>query len=607
MIKNSIRQLFRTKVKTLLFLVLVALCALLLCIGCNLNYLCRENLKRFEEAFVTIGTVKQKPLSVTPQGMWDAELQDYQYYNEREYGEDVPLSVLDMENVDYISGPEKRPYYLAYLPDYSMWDENVGITNSIVVIVSPVEDCIPDHAVEMEVIEVINGVYTYNTPNLYFCDHYNKNPEMMYADTNYIMSVYNTTPHNWDSEKPFEKPFEWIPSGGPSSGQTYADGTPMENRLPAISVEAMDEEFYEKGHDKIWEAYGEELNMYFRSAPVTATDDLNLVMPFYNGSTYIEVGRAFEEADYEEGKQVCLLSYPFARRNNIKEGDTIHLGLRYANYASSPADLSGYKSLTAEGELFQTFYESDYTVVGIYASLPSDFLGDWGYDLAENEIFIPKSSIKNSDENNIGGYGRPVPYNNVFRIKNGTIDEFMKEWEKQGIENLEITFYDKGYSKLEAGLKQMERMAFIMVGAGIIMAILVMVFFNHLMITRQKRRTAIERSLGASKGESAGSIMSGILLIAAIGCIAGSIAGWALTGRFVGAMNEEHLFDTTFSAGMVYEDSEEEVETVTEGNLTVTLFAGASLFLFAVVLSGISAIGNLREEPLKLLSTRAEE
>ena len=606
MIKNSIRQIFRTKVKTLLFLVLVALCALLLCIGCNLNYLCRENLKHFEEAFVTMGTVEQKPLSVTPQGMWDAELQDYRYYNAREYGEDVPLSVLDMENVDYISGPEKRPYYLAYLPEYKMWDDNGGISNSIVVIVSPVEDCIPDHPVEMEVIEVINGVYTYNTPNLYFCDHYNKNPEMMYADTNYIMSVYNSFPHNWDSENPFEKPFEWVPSGGPFSGQTYADGTPIENRLPEISVEAMDEEFYEKGHDKIWEAYGEELSMYFRSAPVTATDDLNLVMQFYNGSTYIEVGRAFEEADYEEGKQVCLLSYPFARRNNIKEGDTIRLGLRYANYASSASYSYGYMSLTAEGELFRPFYESDYTVVGIYASLPS-VMEDWGYDLADNEIFIPKSSIKNSNENNIGGYGRPTPYNNAFRIKNGTIDEFMKEWEKQGIENLEITFYDKGYTRLEAGLKQMERMAFIMVGAGIIMAILVMVFFNHLMITRQKRRTAIERSLGASKGESARSIMSGILLIAALGCIAGSIAGWALTGRFADAMNEEHLFDTTFSAGMVYEDSEEEVETITEGNLTVTLFAGASLFIFAVVLSGISTIGNLKEEPLKLLSTRAEE
>lgn len=153
----------------------------------------------------------------------------------------------------------------------------------------------------------------------------------------------------------------------------------------------------------------------------------------------------------------------------------------------------------------------------------------------------------------------------------------------------------------------MERMAFIMVAAGVIMAVLVMVFFNHLMITRQKRRTAIERSLGASKGESAGSILSGILLTAALGCIAGSIAGQALTGRFAGTMNEEHLFDTTFSAGMVYADSQEEVETVTEGKLTVTLFAGTSLFIFAIVLSGITTMGNLKEEPLKLLSTRAEE
>ena len=72
-------------------------------------------------------------------------------------------------------------------------------------------------------------------------------------------------------------------------------------------------------------------------------------------------------------------------------------------------------------------------------------------------------------------------------------------------------------------------------------------------------------------------------------------------------MNEEHIFNTMFSAGTVYADSEEDVETVTEGNLTVTLTAGTSLFIFALVLSGISTIGNLKEEPLKLLSTRAEE
>lgn len=606
MIKNSIRQLFRTKVKTLLFLVLVTLCALLLCIGCNLNYLCRENLKRFEAAFVTMATVEQKPLSVTPQGIWDAELQDYRYRNVPEYGETASLSVLDMENVEYISGPEKRAYYMAYLPEYKMLDDDEGISNSIVVIVTPAEDCIPDHAVEMKVIEVIDGAYTYNTPNLYFCDHYNKNPEMMYAGTNYIMSVLNTSPHNWDPEKPFEKPFEWIPNGGPSSGQTYADGTPIENRMPNISVEAMDDEFYEKGHDKIWEAYGEEVHMYYGSAPVTATDDLNLIMPFYKGNAYIEVGRAFEEEDYENGNQVCLLSYAFARRNNIKVGDTINLGLRYANYASSASYSWGDLSLTAEGEVFQPFYESDYTVVGIYATLPSD-TQDWGYDLAYNEIFIPKNSIKNSDENNIGGFGRLSPYNTAFRIPNGSIDEFMKEWEKQGVDNLDIHFYDKGYTKLEAGLKQTERMAFIMVAAGVIMAILVMVFFNHLMITKQKRRTAIERSLGASKAESARSIMSGILLIAALGCIAGSIAGWALTGRFADAMNEEHIFNTMFSAGTVYADTEEDVETISEGNLTVTLAAGTSLFIFALVLSGISTIGNLKEEPLKLLSTRAEE
>lgn len=110
MIRNSIRQLFRTKVKSFLFLLLICLSALLLCTGCNLVSLCRQNMKRFEDAFITIGTVEQKPVSVSRQEQWDAEKQDYRYFNALEYGQTEPLSVLDLEGVSYISGPEQRAF-----------------------------------------------------------------------------------------------------------------------------------------------------------------------------------------------------------------------------------------------------------------------------------------------------------------------------------------------------------------------------------------------------------------------------------------------------------------------------------------------------------------
>lgn len=605
MIRNSIRQLFRTKVKSLLFLLLICLCALLLCAGCNLTYLCRQNMERFEETFITIGTVEQKPVSVSRQGQWDAEKQDYRYFNSMEYGRTEPLSVLDLEGVSYISGPEQRAFYNVYLPEYKILDDRAGWNHEAIVVASPAEDCVPDHPVKMEIKEILFGVYEMNMDEFYFCDHYQENPEMMYADRTYIMNIILAVPHGWEVGNPDNNPYEWHALGGPFSGQSDANGNLMESRLPGLGVEIMDEDFYESGHDKLWEAWVREKEKVYHTVPVTATDDLNLIMAFYTGSAYVEEGNALLPEDFENGNQVCLIPFAFARRNGIAVGDTLHMGFSYANYAESASAGWGSCSLTADGTQFETFFEADYTVSGIYTYLPAGNT-DMGYALHENEIIIPDASIENGNEDNIGFAGRMKPYNTSFRIPNGTIDEFITEWEAKGIDDVEVRFYDKGYSKLEAGIKQMERMALILVGAGVVIAVLVTVFFCHLMITKQKKRTAVERSLGASKRQSGVSLMSGIVLIAAAGCIIGCVAGWFLTERIAGSMNGKNTFDTAYSAGTAYEEPDEEAGADYERSLAATVLSGTALFAFAVFVSGIFTWDNLKEEPLRLLSENLE-
>jgi len=603
-VRNSIRQLFRTKVKTILFLSSVCLCALLLTIGCNLEDLCRQNIEQLEKVFVTIGTVEQKPVSVSRYGQWDAEKQDYIYFNIPEYGQTVPLSVLDMEEADYISGPEKRGFYSVYLPEYKMLDDNAGWGLEIIVTASPVEDCIPDHPVEMEIKEVLFGNYKMNITDFYFCDHYNESPKMLYADRTYIMDVYTGVPHGWEKGNPDHNPREWWPGDGPASGQADKDGNPMESSLPGLALETVDEEFYEKGHDKIWEAWIREKEMKYHTLPVTATDDLNLIMAFYTKDAYVGDGDSFQEEDYENGNKVCLIPFAFARRNGIKVGDTLTLEFSYANYAKPAVTGWGQCSLTASGEQFENFFEAEYTVKGIYYLTPSGD-SELEYRLHENEIIIPAGSIENSNEDHIGFPGIMKPYNTSFCIPNGTIDKFVEAWEAKGIEDVEIHFYDKGYSKLETGIRQMERIALILMGAGIVLGVLVMVFFCHLMITGQKKRTAIERSLGASKRQSGISMMSGIVLIAASGCIIGCIAGWYLTGRIAGGMEGKETFDTAYSAGIVYEEpDEEELSRDFSDSPAATILSGTALFAFALFVAGIFTWDNLKEEPLELLSGR---
>ena len=112
-VRNSFIRLIRTPVKTALFFLLLSFTAALVCAGASLWKLCGDNLRRFEEIFVTIGTVEQTPERTQQEAVWYADLADYRYYNRAVYGETISPDVLDFEGAGYLSGPEQRAYYEA--------------------------------------------------------------------------------------------------------------------------------------------------------------------------------------------------------------------------------------------------------------------------------------------------------------------------------------------------------------------------------------------------------------------------------------------------------------------------------------------------------------
>lgn len=605
--RNSILQLFRTKVRTLLFFILIILCALLVCLGSNLIVQCKQNMEHFKEVFVTIGTVEQKPIMVTCKPFYDAETKGYTYQNSKEYGKMFSLSNLDMDGVSYISGPERRSFYQVYLPDYKIIDDDAGWSNQIIVEASPIEDCVPNGPVKMNIKKVNFCVYQLNVDGFYYCDHYTENPDKMYADKTYIMCLAQAPPHGFRMGNPDGNPHEYIHFQGPNSRQARKDGTLIPSKLSGNGVEEMNDEFYKKGHDKYWTAYTNELEMLFHSVPVTPTDDLNLIMAFYNGDACIRTGRVLEKTDFKQGNAVCLISSKFARRNNINVGDKIPLSLRVANY-SFPAVIGwGDCPLTSEGKNFEPFFETDYSVVGMYDLLPGGG-NDRGYSLADNEIIIPENSIKTDNADNIGDFGNRIrPFNTSFRIPNGTIDDFMEMWEAKGIYDVTIHFYDKGYSQLEDGIIQMERMAYFLLGAGMLMTSLVIIFFSHMMIVGQKKRTAIERSLGSGKWQCLVSLLTGIILVAAVGCIIGCMSGALLTGRVAVKMKGREIFDQRYSAGVVYSEANDIEQPVVNGDVLITVVSFSCLLGFTLLVSGIAAWRNLREEPLTLLSGNEQD
>lgn len=619
-IRNSLTRLARTPVKTALFFLLLSFTVALVCAGGNLWKLSGDNVRRFEEIFTTIGTVEQTPERMEQAAVWYADRKDYRYFSRAVYGETISSDVLDFEGAGYLSGPEQRAYYEALPQDYKLKEDEEGFSQYIIMEASPLVDCVPAGPVKMDVKRVLYSVYPVNFNPVNLCDHNNEHPQKLYADKTYLMAVADGWAHDFKEKGP-QATFEYAPIAGPYSTQADADGNRLPTELTGNWIVEVTPGFYDTKEGQEWLNLCEEhlQRKIHLSLPVTATQNLNLIMAFYTKQAYVAQGETFSQEDYRQGNKVCLVSDKFAVRNGLKVGDSLHLALRYANYAASPGRGGAEGYLKADGGVYEVFEESDYAIKGIYeVGVGTD--GDWGYVLDRNEVFIPTASIKNSNADNIALHGPMKGYTTSFQIPNGSesMENYRKLWEAQGVDHVEITFYDGGYSRLEGGLKNMRTMSAVLLTSGIVSAVCIVVFFCHLFITRQRRQTAIERGLGMTKRQCVCSLLAGILVVAFAGSIAGSLAGQFFAGRAVLQMAAAESFDTRFSNGEVQfnmEKSEEEMADegahgngiaksvyLTQTHWQTSAVCGGLVFLFTMGMAFAGIHRNLREEPLKLLS-----
>lgn len=256
-------------------------------------------------------------------------------------------------------------------------------------------------------------------------------------------------------------------------------------------------------------------------------------------------------------------------------------------------------------KLFTPFEDSEYEIVGMYGGKESGSMD--AYSMGYNEVIIPSASVKNSDGNNIVIVGPMQGFNTSFQIENGSIESYMEKWTAQGIDNVEITFYDRGYTKLSAGMENMKSIARILVVMGAVMVLMVLAYFTWLFILRQGDRTAIERSLGFRKSQSFRSMFFGIFLLILAGSAVGCTAGSALAAKVAGSLNHEAYFDTDFgnsAAAQLKAEQDPEADIF----YPVRTVAGT---MAAILVTGsfMAAIGigcNLRKEPMELLGKRRE-
>lgn len=597
------------KGRTCLFLLLLLLASGLFSLGRGFQAINRRNMEAYEDSFMTIGTVEQKADTVQEILDWDAGIKAYRIYSRSAYDSYVPLSVLDFEGAEYLSGPEKRVFYGAYNPEYVMYEG--GLSSTIIVEATPLEDVVPDHPVKLKLTRVLMGPSDlWEGLSIIFCNHYDPDPEMLYAGKTYIMSLQNRPGHENEKQFSEDNKMEYAPWPVLQSDQVGPEGEALRDEVEEGDFyDEVTEGFYETRRGKRWmELLGtwDYTNHIF---PVTGTDNIHLIMAFYNGDAWISSGREFTDEEYENGEKVCLIGEKFARANGLETGDSIRLPFLYANHRSSAGSRFGSSGLgvtsllNTKGECYPVFEDSSYTIVGMYS-------GNTGfkdaYMLGHNEILIPSRSVKNSDADNIVAWGPMLGSTTSFQIKNGTIKDYLEKWNRQGIDNVEITFYDGGYTQLEAGMENMKQISRILVVMGLVLILMVLLYFTWLFIIRQGERTAVERCLGLSKRKCFLSLFTGIFLLTACGSAAGCAAGNLLSRQIAGGIGPASYYDTSYSNGTVSRTEAEQTDADDGFPVWDTVWNAAGILLAGSLISGAGIWLNLRAEPMDMLGRREE-
>ena len=623
MIRNSLKQLLRTPVRVLMFFALVIVAGIFLSLGANLWILNQASIADYENKFMTIGTMEQKKTSLRQETTWDAEEKNYQIQQRPVYSSVVPVSEAVLDDFEYIQKPENRAYYGSYVPEYMLdggEDRVTGFEDVLVVAeFSPLEDCVPSESLQVKINKIISGSHELEGTLMWICAHNEKNPKPLSKDKTYIAYFVRYLLAHGDAYEKIEKPeyevydFEYVPTD--LTVREYApDGTLMKNPpLPEETWLELTEGFYETEIGKRYLEWGKGLLMLKHIQSVTGTNKTTLLMPFYTKDAYISEGRDISREEYEAGERVCLIPRSFAENNELLLGDSVHTRFRFTNARNSAGQnffVSGgthwdFELVDVEGKEYPVFEENEYKIVGIYDLPVSE--ERTAYDMGSDEIIVPMNSIKNRESKNIVDYGPMLGTTASFEIQNGGIESFMKEWEKSGNEEIELTFYDMGYSELQSGLENMKSMALLLLSVGALMVVFLLLFFTHLFITKQKTRTAIERSLGVSKGKCRTSLLVGLMLIIVLGSGVGSGVGGALSQRIsVESMGKEY-YSALYSNVAQIEAIENDVEDANTHPIFGTIFSAVFIVALGIGISVYRINKSLKHEPMRLLSEEKEE
>lgn len=604
--QNAIKQMLRTPVQSVLIIALIMIVTVMLVAGGNLWVTSDSLSKAYEDDFITIGTVTQKPDSIVYKEVWDAEKKDYRIYKIPQYNRYTTVQDLDFPEAAYILKPEKRGYWGSYVPEYvHMTETGTYKEDNFVLAVefSPKEDTVPDHSVKIEIKKVWGTEKTMEGAVVWFCDHMNRYPEELEADKTYVALITQIAyPHGpeWEGRENSHSTLEY----GPVSIETTLytpEGQRIEDPFGTQEIYELTEGFYDTPAGQRFLAIADMAVVYFDTQPVVGMNSTDLLMPFYEGSAWVCEGRYPTQEEYEQGSAVCLAPRIFAENNGLSVGDQVTVRLYYTNTGEDAAVNFGFYGggysfnlLGSDGKLLEPFEEKEYTIVGIYDYAPSVS------GIARDELIVPLNSVEQKFENLVS-FGAMSDENTSFQLENGTITDYLEISAKQGADNLIFTFYDRGYSALMEGIQNLKNVSVALLIMGLIAVVILTLQIVHIYITKQKRRLSIERLMGMTGKQCRTITLTGILILLLLGTVPGVAVGTAISNHVnVEDMGQEDFSRKYSNLGLAVE-TEIDISCQQQSDLAISCIMGSLVIVLGMGISGVKLRNILSKEPLYLL------
>ncbi len=647
MIRTSFKHLRRTPGKALLFVLLLAGATMLLIFGAQLLVQTTQKIDAAEAQFTTIATVEQVSTGTKNNMFYDKCQGFYSSYTEM-YDDPVSLDALNFEGANYINPPENRPYYLSEVEGKRITG-GVAQADHIIEFTALEDQKEADQHIRARVEKVhFEALHTSGAgkedpalqvgEEITICQHYNTpdrgGPTPIEAGRRYIAHFMNWSAISVDCEQDPDVT-EYVIVGAPYTTQCDIHGQPVESGLlggkKRYRADEVNEEFYESGMWEAWQRKIEYEEKGIRNVlPVIPTNSLQLLPAYHDKKTYLQSGREITAEEFQSGARVCMVSYDFALNNILSVGDKLDISMLYAEYGYEP-DLRRYRMnvpepLNAEGEFYEPFWNGEYEVVGIYQFYDADAAEDGVYELTKDTIIVPSASIEASDEDNITGVGPLQGDYCTFQIENGTASEFneLLYAHVPNMSGLTVTYKDNGYSEVMSGLQKTRLNAALLFAVGLLASIAIVALLLYFFIVREKKRTAIERSLGMSRRQCRTSLLAGIMVLSLLGTALGSGLGalllnWkppqetapepAPTGLVQEIKTEDYAgFDTSYSLWARNRNTEEDlaVESLRTVELAIYLAAPVALLALILLLAELLVSRSLKIEPILLLSGETE-